>query len=423
MCKPPEHNIIFSRGELVNGFFIDDQIKQLIKERDLKTAADVQNMLKEMFGKTLQQMLEAELENELGYSKYNTKDKKTSNSRNGYSTKKIRSDLGEIELNIPRDRNGEFEPVVVKKHQRDVSGIEEQIISMYAKGMTVRDIQDHLHNIYGIEASPTLISNITDKLLPVIREWQNRPLQEIYTVVFLDAIHYKVRLEGQVVNKAAYMVIGIDIEGKKDILGIWIGENESAKFWLNVLNELRNRGVTDILIMSVDNLTGISEAIAACFPETEIQKCIVHQIRNSTRYVSYKDLKQFTADLKPIYKAATEEEGLMMLDEFENKWGSKYPLAIKSWRKNWHEIATFFKYPPEIRKIIYTTNTIEGYHRQLRKVTKSKSIFPNDEALLKMLYLATKDVTGKWTTRIQNWGTILAQFSIYFEERLAGYLK
>lgn len=405
------------------GFFTDDQIKQLIREKNLKTAADVQNVLKEMFGETLQKMLEAELENELGYSKYDYRNKKTDNCRNGHSSKKVRSDLGDIELDIPRDRKGEFEPSVVKKHQNDVSGIEDQVISMYAKGMTVRDIQSHLKNIYGIDASPTLISNITDKIIPVIREWQSRPLQEIYTMVFLDAIHYKVRQDGQVVNKASYMVIGIDLEGQKDVLGIWIGEHESAKFWLNVLNELKNRGVKDILLISVDNLTGISEAIAACFPKTQIQKCIVHQIRNSTKYVSYKDLKKFTSDLKPVYQATTEEEGLEMLDRFEEKWGDKYPLAIKSWRRNWSEIATFFRYPKEIRKIIYTTNIIEGYHRQLRKVSKSKSVFPNDEALMKTLYLATIDFTQKWTMRIPNWGMILAQFSIYFEDRLAGHLS
>jgi len=404
-------------------FFTDDQIKELIKQKNLKTAADVQDMLKDMFGKTLEQMLEAELENELGYSKYNYKDKHTDNSRNGYTKKKIRSDLGEIDLTVPRDRNSEFEPMVVKKHQNDVSGIEDQIISMYAKGMTVRDIQEHLNSIYGIEASPALISNITDKLLPVIKEWQNRPLSEIYTIVFLDAIHYKVRVDGHIISKAAYMVIGIDIEGQKDVLGIWIGENESAKFWLNVLNELKNRGVKDILILSVDNLSGISEAINASFPETQIQKCIVHQIRNSTKYVSYKDLKKFTADLKPIYQAVSEGEGLRALDIFDEKWGNKYPLAVKSWRNNWAEISTFFRYPEEIRRLIYTTNIIESYHRQLRKVTKSKSVFPTDDALLKMLYLATMDVTRKWTTRVKNWAIILAQFSVYFEDRLKDYLN
>lgn len=404
------------------GLLTKDQIKQFIKEHNLKTATDVQEALKEMFGETLQQMLEAELENKLGYSKYDYRNKKTDNSRNGHSSKKVRTELGEVELEIPRDRKGEFEPQVVKKHQNDVSSIEDQVISMYAKGMTVRDIQNHLKNIYGVDASPTLISNITDKIIPVIREWQSRPLQEVYAMVFLDAIHYKVKQDGQVIKKAAYMVIGVDLEGQKDVLGIWIGENESAKFWLNVLNELKNRGVKDILIISVDNLSGISEAIAAGFSDTQIQKCVVHQIRSSTRYVSYKDLKKFVADLKPVYQAATEAEGLEMLDRFEEKWGSKYPLSIKSWRNNWAELSTFFKYPPEIRRIIYTTNIIENYHRQLRKLSKAKSVFPSDEALMKTLYLVTIDFTRKWTGRISNWGQILAQLSVYFEERLNGKL-
>ena len=405
------------------GLLTDEQIKQLIKEKNLKTVSDVHNALKEMFGETIQRMLEAELENELGYSKYNYKDKKTSNCRNGYSKKDVQTDMGEVQLQVPRDRKGEFEPVVVKKHQNDVSSIEDQVLSMYAKGMSVRDIQTHLSDIYGVEASPALISNITDKIMPVIRDWQSRPLQEVYAVLFLDAIHYKVRQEGQIVNKAAYMIIGIDLDGQKDVLGMWIGESESAKFWLNILNELKNRGVKDILITSVDNLSGFSEAISACFPKTQIQKCIVHQIRNSTRYVSYQDLKKFTTDLKPIYKAISEEKALEELDRFEEKWGKKYPLAIKSWRSNWTELATFFRYPAEIRKIIYTTNIIESYHRQLRKVTKPKSVFPTDDSLLKILYLITVDITKKWTGRIQNWGLILAQFSIYFEDRLAGYIR
>ena len=399
-------------------FFTDDQIKQLIKQKNLKTAGDVQEMLKEMFGKTLEHMLEAELENQLGYSKYNYKEKNTENSRNGYSKKKVRSDYGDMDLQIPRDRKSEFEPIVVEKHQNDISGIEDQIISMYAKGMTVRDIQDHLKNIYGMEAYPQLISNVTDKLLPVIREWQNRPLQEIYPIVFLDAIHYKVRVEGHVVSKAAYVAIGIGLEGLKEVLGIWIGENESAKFWLNVLNELKNRGVKDIFILSVDNLSGISEAIRAGFPGTQIQKCIVHQIRNSCKFVSYKDLRQFTADLKPIYRSISEEAGLAALEVFAEKWESKYPLAVRSWRNNWSEISTFFRYPDAIRKLIYTTNMIESFHRQLRKVTKSKSIFPTDESLLKMLYLATMDVSRKWNSKVSNWGMILSQFSIYFEDRM-----
>ncbi|MDB5052808.1 MAG: family transposase, partial [Bacilli bacterium] len=313
--------------------------------------------------------------------------------RNGKSKKTVVSEYGEQEIEVPRDRQGEFNPIVVKKHQSNVTGIEDQIIALYAKGVSTRDIQDHLEHLYGIEVSPTMISNVTNKIIPLIKEWQNRPLQSVYAVVFLDAIHFKVKQDGQIVNKAAYMVIGIDLDGCKDVLGMWIGENESSKFWLNVLNDLKNRGVQDILITCVDNLTGFTQAITACYPKTEIQKCIIHQIRNSVRFVSYKDLKKVTTDLKPIYKAVTEEAALLELDRFEEAWASKYPLIIRSWRNNWDELATFFKYSPEIRKLIYTTNMIESYHRQLRKVTKGKSIFPSDESLLKMLYLATMDVT------------------------------
>jgi transposase-like protein len=368
-------------------------------------------------------MLEAELETELGYAKHDFKNKRTTNSRNGYSKKTVRSEYGDIDIQVPRDREGEFEPVIVKKHQANITGIEDQILAMYAKGVSTRDIQDHLQQLYGIEVSPTLISNVTNKIIPLIKEWQNRPLQSVYAVVFMDAIHFKVKQDGGIVNKAAYMVIGIDLDGHKDVLGIWIGENESAKFWLHVLNELKNRGVQDILIMSVDNLKGFTEAISACYPKTEIQKCIVHQIRNSIKYVSYKDLKKITSELKPIYKAPTEQAALEELDHFEQSWGNKYPLLIRSWRNNWSEIATFFKYPPEIRKLIYTTNVIESYHRQLRKVTKGKAVFPTDEALLKMLYLVTMDVIRKWTGRVQNWGQILLQLSVFFEDRVQSYIR
>ena len=396
----------------------EEQLRAFIKENKLVSAADAQEALKNLFGEMLQYMLEAELDNELGYSRYDYKNKNTDNCRNGHSRKKVKTELGEIDIKVPRDRQGEFEPTVVKKHQNDVSSIENQVISMYAKGMSVRDIQGHLERIYGIEASPTLISNITDKILPIIREWQNRPLQPAYAFLFIDAIHYSVRQESKVLKKAAYMVIGVDLDGRKDVLGIWIGENESARFWLSVLTDLRNRGVKDVLIFSVDNLSGISEAIAASFPEAQIQKCIVHQIRNSIRYISYKDLKSFTADLKTVYRAVNETEALQNLDRLEGKWGSKYPLAIRSWRNNWPELSTFFNYPQEIRKIIYTTNVIEAYHRQLRKVTKAKSIFPSDEALMKMLYLTTMDVVDKWTMRIPNWGLILAQLTVIFGERV-----
>jgi len=405
------------------GLMDKKQLREFIKENNIKTAGDIQNTLKELFKDTLQEMLEAELEDSLGYAKNDSDNKQTENRRNGHSKKTVRSEYGEVELDIPRDREGEFEPTIVKKHQKDVAGIEEQILALYAKGMTARDIQDHLIRLYGVEVSPGTISNVTNRIMPVIKEWQSRPLQSVYAIVFLDAIHYKVRQEGHIVNKAAYMCVGVDLDGNKDVLGIWIGENETSKFWLVVLNELKNRGVKDILIISVDNLRGFSEAITACFPETEIQKCIVHQIRNSIRYVSYKDVKKITAALKPIYTASSEDAALEELERFERTWGEKYPLIVASWRNNWSELITFFKYSAEIRKIIYTTNMIESYHRQLRKVTKGKSIFPNDEALQKMLYLATQDVLRKWTGRIQNWGQILLQLSIFFPDKVKSHLR
>lgn len=404
------------------GLLSKEQLRALIKEKNLVTASDVQEMLKEMFSETLQEILEAELDTELGYPKNGSGPDGGGNRRNGHTKKTVRSEYGELELTIPRDRAGEFEPAVVKKRQKDVTGIEEQILALYAKGVSVRDIQAHLNQLYGIEVSPTLISNVTNRIMPLIRDWQSRPLQRAYAVLFLDAIHYKVKQEGHIVNKAVYVVIGIDFDGNKDVLGMWIGEHETSKFWLTVLNELKNRGVEDILICCVDNLTGFSEAIIACFPQTEIQKCVVHQIRNSIRYVSYKDTKKLLANLKPVYTAPSEDAALAALDDFEKIWGTRYPLVVQSWRRNWGELATFFKYPPEIRKLIYTTNMIESYHRQLRKVTKGKSIFPNDESLLKMLYLVTQDVMLRWTGRIHNWGQILLQLSVFFPERVKSFL-
>jgi transposase-like protein len=405
------------------GILSKEQLREIIKENHLATADDVQNMLKEMFAETLQELLEAELDTELGYPKNGSSPEGSTNRRNGHTKKSVRSQYGELELAIPRDREGDFEPAVVKKHQKEVAGIEEQILALYAKGVTVRDIQAHLNQLYGIDVSPTLISNVTNRIMPLIRDWQARPLQQAYAIVFLDAIHYKVKQEGHIVNKAVYMVIGIDFDGNKDVLGMYIGEHETSKFWLTVLNELKNRGVEDILICCADNLTGFSEAITACFPKTEIQKCIVHQIRNSIRYVSYKDTKKLLASLKPVYTAPSEDAALSALDEFDKIWGTRYPLVVQSWRRNWGEIATFFKFPPEIRKLIYTTNMIESYHRQLRKVTKGKSVFPSDESLLKMLYLVTQDVMLHWTGRIHNWGQILLQLSVFFPDRVKSFLQ
>jgi len=300
----------------------------------------------------------------------------------------------------------------------DISGIEDKIIFMYSQGTSTRDIQKTMMELYGIEVDDSHVSKITDKILPLIREWHERPLQSVYAMVLLDAIHYHVRDNGIVVKKAAYIAIGTDLNGKKDVLGIWLGANESSKYWLSVLNGMKNRGVQDILIASVDGLSGFVEAIGAAFPKTEVQRCIIHQIRSSTKYVSYKDIKQFTADLKPIYKAATEEVALIALEKFDETWSNKYPLAVKSWRANWTELSTMFKYPPEIRKLIYTTNAIENFNRQLRKVTKTKSAFVSDDALMKILYLATMNIVDKWTMPIKDWGYILNNLMIYFGDRI-----
>ena len=392
----------------------NSKLKELIAEYGIKDMNDVHDFVKMLTAETIQAALDAELDSELGYSKYDYKNKQTSNSRNGYSPKTVQGSMGEVEIQVPRDREGEFEPQLVKKHQTDISSIEDKVIFLYSQGVSTRDIQKTMQEMYGIDVDDSRVSKITDKILPLIKEWQERPLQSVYAMVILDAIHYNVRDNGIVGKKAAYVAIGTDLEGKKDVLGIWLGANESAKYWLSVLNGLKNRGVSDILIASVDGLSGFVEAIQAAFPKTEVQRCIIHQIRASSRYVSYKDIKQFTADLKPVYKAPTEEIALAALDEFEAKWGSKYPLGVKSWRVNWTELSTMFKYPPEIRKLIYTTNAIENFNRQLRKVTKTKSAFVSDDALIKILYLTTMHIVDKWTMPIRDWGIILDNLMIYF---------
>lgn len=392
--------------------------KKFIEVYDIKNTDDIKAALADMIGGTMQDMLESELEEDLGYEKYDTANKQTDNSRNGYSPKTLRSEYGDVEIDVPRDRKGEYEPQIIKKHQTDIKGLDSQIISMYAKGMSNRDIEEHLHGLYGIDVSPTLISKITDKIIPDIREWQARTLKSLYAVMFFDAIHYPVRTDGTVKQRAVYIAIGIDMKGMKDVLGIWIGDAESSKYWLSVVNELKNRGVRDILIASVDGLSGFSEAIRTVFPKTDIQRCIVHQIRNSSKYVVWKDMKEYMADLKTIYTATTEEQGLYELDGFEAKWGKKYPAAVKSWRNNWSELSTFFRYPAEIRKVIYTTNAIENFNRSLRKVTKAKAAYPSEEALLKSLYLAIMDITKSWTGKRQDWGAILGQLLIYFDDRI-----
>jgi len=379
--------------------------------------------IKKLMKNALEGMLDAELTEHLGYEKNSPAGKKTGNSRNGKTQKTLRNDNGELELNIPRDRNGEFDPVIVKKYDRTLGPIEDKIISMYAKGMTTRDIQTHIEEIYGLQVSPTLVSNITEKIVSIATAWQTRPLEAVYPIMFFDAIHYKVRDESKVVSKAAYTCLGIDINGQKDLLGLWIGESEGANFWLSVITELRNRGVEDILIACIDGLKGFPDAISSTYPGTEIQLCIIHVLRNTLRYVATKNQKEVAKDLKAVYSAPTEEAGLAELEKVEEKWGKKYPLPLKSWKENWNNIATFFKYPEEIRKMIYTTNAVEALHRQFRKVTKSKSLFPNDDALRKMLYLAYRDLSKKWTMPVRNWAFIISHFSIIFENRFTKHLK
>jgi len=395
------------------------QLWEAMQESGATDLDSVKELYKDMVRMVLENGLEGELDDELGYSKYDYRNKTTSNSRNGHSSKMLRSSMGELEISVPRDRSGDFEPQLVKKRQTSLAGdIEEKILSMYAKGMTTGDIEHHIRDIYGLNVSDSTISRITDKILPVVREWQSRPLEGIYAVVFMDAVHFHVRSEGQIVKKAVYIAIGIQLDGIRDVLGMWIGENESAKFWLSVLNGLRNRGVEDILIACVDGLTGFTGAIEAVYPRTEIQQCVIHQIRNSTRFVSYKDVKELMRDLKGVYGAVDEPTALVQLDTFDEKWSGKYPKIAQSWRSNWPNLSTYFKYPQAVRKLIYTTNAIENFNRQLRKVTKSKSVFPTDDSLLKMLYLAMMDITKKWTGRRMDWGQIYPQLEVFFADRL-----
>ncbi len=397
--------------EMMNGY---------LKENPVKNGTDVNGLMREMMSIILEGSLDGEMEEELGYSKYDFRNKETDNSSNGYNSKTLHTSYGDMEVDVPRDRNGEFEPKIIKKYQNTLTqDMEEKIISMYAKGMTTGDIESHMQELYGVDISDSTISRITDKILPIVKEWQERPLEEIYAVVFMDAIHFHVRSEGRIVKKAVYIAIGIDMSGHKDVLGMYVGENESAKFWLSIMNGLKNRGIRDILIACVDGLTGFPQAIEAVFPKTEIQQCIIHQIRNTTKFVSYKDIKPLMVDLKRVYAAPTEDIAISELGLFDDKWGGKYPKIAKSWRDNWANLSTYFKYPEAVRRIIYTTNAIEGFNRQLRKVTKSKTVFPTDDSLLKMLYLATMDITKKWTGHRQDWGQIHSQLEIFFEERLS----
>ena len=400
-----------------------EQVQQFIRENSIKDGESLENALSSLYKGMIQAVLEEEMSNKLGYQKYDVDSKETDNTRNGHTRKTVKTKAGPITIDVPRDANGDFEPVAVRKHDRTLSSkLENAITSMYAKGMSTRDINAQMSDHYGLEYSAEEISRITDGVLPLAREWQNRPLDPMYPLVLLDGVMFSVMQDGQVVKKTLYVVHAITIEGKKDVLGIWLGEAESAKFWLKVLTDLKNRGVKDILIASVDGLKGFEEAITAVFPKTEVQQCIVHQVRTSTKFVNYKDLKLFCAGMKEIYRAPNEEAGKEALDRLEEKWGKKYSYAIKSWRNNWGRLATFFKYPDEVRRIIYTTNAIEGLNRRIRKITKTKGTFPTDDSLIKIAYLAISEACKKWTAPIHNWGAILSHLRAHFGERVDNYL-
>jgi len=395
-------------------------------QRELSSAKSMddffgkEGIFSRLFAHTIEEMLETEMSEHLGYEPYEVKGRNTGNSRNGRYPKKLRTSSGESTIQVPRDRNGEFEPQVVKKQVANTNELENKIIGMYAKGMSVRDIQATLQELYGVDVSPTTLSAITDKVWELVEDWQNRALASLYPIVYLDAIYIKLRHESKVENIAVYTVLGVDVEGHRDILGHWVGDgNESSNFWLSVITDLQSRGVKDIFIACMDGLSGFKEALLAVFPNTQIQRCIIHQIRNSLKYVTWNDRKKFMTDLKEVYQAATRESAEANLRQLTEKWGDKYAVAIRSWQNNWEDLATYFAYPAEIRRLIYTTNSVEGYHRQLRKVTKSKSIFPTPESARKLLFLANRDILKKWTMPIQNWPLILNQLVIRFEGRLA----
>ena len=392
-----------------------------LKENNVKVkdGTDVNPIMRDMMSIILEGALEQEMDEELGYSKYDYRNKETDNSRNGHSQKTMHTSYGDMEIDIPRDRKGEFEPQIVKKYQNTVTqDMEEKIISMYAKGMTTRQISETIEDIYGFETSESFISDVTDKILPQIEDWQNRPLDDVYPILYIDAIHYSVRDNGVIRKLAAYVILGINKEGKKEVLTITIGDNESAKYWLSVLNELKNRGVKDILIICADGLTGIKEAIPAAFPKTEYQRCIVHQVRNTLKYVPDKDRKAFATDLKTIYQAADEQKALAALDRMTEKWSPKYPNSMKRWKDNWDAVSPIFKFSTTVRKVIYTTNAIESLNSTYRKLNRQRSVFPSDTALLKALYLATFEATKKWTTTIRDWGQVYGELSIMYEGRL-----
>ena len=407
--KKPVHRVQMTEGKR-------NIIHQLLEEYDIQTAEDIQDALKDLLGGTIKEMMEAEMDNHPGYEKSQRSD--SDDYRNGYKEKQVNSSYGSMKIEVPQDRKSTFEPQIVKKRQKDISDIDQKIISMYAKGMTTRQISDTIEDIYGFETSEGFISDVTDKILPQIEDWQNRPLDDVYPIIYIDAIHYSVRDNGIIRKLAAYVILGINKDGIKEVLSITVGENESSKYWLSVLNELKNRGVKDILIICADGLAGIKEAITAAFPKTEYQRCIVHQVRNTLKYVPDKDRKAFAADLKTIYHASDEEKARQALDRVCAKWTEKYPNSMKRWYDNLDAVTPIFKFSPDVRKVIYTTNAIESLNSTYRRLNRQRSVFPSDTALLKELYLATFEATKKWTSTIRNWGQVYGELSIMYEGRL-----
>lgn len=405
------------------GILDKSKVKELFLSGKLRSQEEVGELIKSLTGEVLEAVLKGELDAHLGYEKYDRKGKATLNSRNGTSAKRVKTSLGELDLNIPRDRQSEFSPGLIKKGDRELAFFEDHILALYAKGMSTRDISEIIKELYSYEISAETVSKITERVHEESSRWHSRPLESIYPVVFMDGFFSKVRVEGSVRTVCVYVIIGMRLDGSKECLGFWMGtESESSKYWLTVLNELRSRGVEDILIFCVDNLSGISGAICSIFPDAEIQKCVVHQIRNSLKYVSYKDRKELSNDLKSIYKAATESEGVEALEKFEGKWRSRYPHIGRSWRNNWNELSVYFKYSPEIRRLIYTTNPIESVNRGIRRRIKTRSVFPSLDSLGKVVYLALDEMSQKWTGMTPDWGLILSQLRIFFGDRLERYL-
>jgi len=391
-------------------------IAGLMEEYDIETADDIQEALKDLLGGTIKGMMEAEMDEHLGYEKHERTD--SDNARNGTKTKRVRSNYGEFEIEVPQDRQSTFEPKVVAKRQKDISQIDQKIISMYARGMTTRQISEQIEEIYGFECSEGFISDVTDKILQEVDDWQNRPLDAVYPIMFIDAVHFSVREDHQIRKLAAYVILAINSDGHKDVISLQIGENESSKYWLGVLNELKNRGVQDVMIICADGLTGIKEAIETAFPKTEYQRCIVHQVRNTLKYVAHKDKKAYASDLRSIYLAPTEKQGLENMKKVMEKWKDKYPNSMKSWEANWDVLTPIYKFSADVRKVIYTTNAIESLNSTYKKLNRQRSVFPSDTALLKALYLSTLQATKKWSVPLRNWAKVYGEFSIMYPDRM-----